>query len=55
MIRGWLDARIRYAPRYTPLSVRQGGVAKKVGWEVQGLREKAALVLAPWLGGTRLH
>lgn len=35
--------------RYVPLSVRYGGRRKRVGWWWKGVRQHAALRLAPWL------
>lgn len=43
------------AERFVPLSVRTGGPQKKLSWQVSLLRERIALVLAPWLSGRRLH
>lgn len=34
---------------YVPLSVREGGMGKKLAWRVKDAREALALWIAPWL------
>lgn len=36
---------------YVPLSVREGGWRKKVGWEIKEARHRLALKIAPWFAG----